>query len=124
MQKGRGLEYQILDDEKHIRGKNPIWSAAAIYDLAEADTSKRYNPAGQWNSSRIVADKFRIEHWLNGKKVAELRTEGKDWDARYKASKYPKYNLENFANVPSPIIFQDHGAQVWYRNVLIKELGN
>ena len=34
-QKGRGLEYQVLDDQRHKRGREPIWSAAALYDLMQ-----------------------------------------------------------------------------------------
>ncbi|MFK7768450.1 MAG: sulfatase-like hydrolase/transferase [Mariniblastus sp.] len=122
MHKGRGLEYQLLDDKRHVRGKDPLGTTGAIYDLCGASTDKPYKPAGQWNTARIVADGDHIEHWLNGAKVAELDVTGDDWDRRYKNSKYPKYKLENFANVESPILFQDHGHAVSFRNVRLREI--
>lgn len=118
--KGRGLEYQILDDERHVRGKTPTSSAAALYDLVAPITDKTYKPAGQWNSGRIIANGNHIEHWLNGTKVLEIEIGSPDWNERFQKSKYSE--IENYGTKASWIQFQDHGADVHFRNVKIREL--
>lgn len=119
-QKGKGLEYQVLDDERHVRGKTPNSSAAALYDLVGPVADKPYRPAGQWNSGRIVSNGKHIEHWLNGSKVLEIEMGSEDWKERYAKSKFAE--VENFAESESGIQFQDHGAEVSYRNIRIRSL--
>ncbi|MFD2255468.1 family 16 glycoside hydrolase [Luteolibacter algae] len=119
-QKGKGLEYQVLDDAGHIRGKTPATSASALYDLAEPSAEKNCHPAGEWNSARIVSNGNHIEHWLNGTKVLEIEIGSDEWKRSFTKSKFK--DLENFAETESPIEFQDHGADVFYRNILIRDL--
>ncbi|MDP4846801.1 MAG: DUF1080 domain-containing protein [Akkermansiaceae bacterium] len=115
-----GLEYQLLDDERHIRGKTPNSSAAALYDLVAPGEEKTVHPAGEWNSGRIITDGNHVEHWLNGKKVLETELDSDDWNTRFQASKYK--DRPDYGTKASNIQFQDHGAEVWLRNVLIREL--
>ncbi|MBK1876712.1 3-keto-disaccharide hydrolase [Pelagicoccus mobilis] len=117
---GLGLEYQVLDDKLHKDNKKPSHRAASLYDLLPAPDDKPYKPAGQWNSGRVVAKDNHIEHWLNGKKVLEIEYGSEDWKKRFAASKYAKH--EGFGSWTGSIHLQDHGDQVWYRNVRIKEL--
>ncbi|WOO39397.1 DUF1080 domain-containing protein [Rubellicoccus peritrichatus] len=118
-----GVEYQVLDDERHVRGKTPNSSAGALYDLIAPIEDKPYNPAGQWNSSRIIAKGNHIEHWLNGVKIVEIEIGSADWDERFSKSKYNRYrDFKGYALGESHIHFQDHGAEVWYRNIKIREL--
>ena len=118
--KGRGLEYQLLDDVRHVRGKEPKWSTAAIYDLYAPVEGKVYYPAGKWNSGRIIAKGNHIEHWLNGKKVLEAEIGSETWNTRFLNSK--NKDIKIFGTHSSPIQLQDHGADVHFRNVLISEL--
>ncbi len=117
---GRGLEYQVLDDERHIRGETPNSSTAALYDLVAPIEDKPYKPAGSWNTGRIVVNGQHVEHWLNGVKVLEAQIGSEDWTKRFLKSK--NKHIENFAMTGSPIFLQDHGAEVWYRNMEIREL--
>lgn len=117
---GRGLEYQILDDERHIRGKTPNSSAAALYDLVAPITDKVFKPVGQWNTGRIIANGNHIEHWLNGAKVLEVEIGSADWNTRFQKSKY--HEIKNYGTSASWIQFQDHGANVHFRNVKIRDL--
>lgn len=115
-----GPEYQILDDDVHGDGKNPFTSAAAIYAMYKPE-NKQLKPVGEWNTSRIVVDGSKVEHWLNGVKVCETDLAGDDWKQRYAKSKFSKW--EKFGRNPSGhIAFQDHGDKVWYKNITVKRL--
>lgn len=118
--KRKGLEYQILDDDKHKDGQNSTHRAASMYDLIAAPDSKPVKPVGDWNKGRIVAKDSKIEHWLNGKKVIDTDLSSEDWIRRFQNSKYK--NLDGFGTWPGPILLQDHGDHVWFRNVLIRDL--
>ena len=65
-----GPEYQILDDAGHRDGQYPLTTAGSNYGLYAA-TRGVVSPAGEWNSTRIVAKGAHVEHWLNGEKVVE-----------------------------------------------------
>ena len=115
-----GLEYQVLDDEKHKDGKNPTHRAGSIYDILAADPEKTLNAPGKWNSGRIVAKEGRVEHWLNGKLVASIQIGSGEWKELFEKSKYRKH--KGFGTWAGPIYLQDHYDEVWYRNVHIREL--
>lgn len=115
-----GPEYQILDDDVHGDGKNPLTSAAAIYGMYRPE-NKVLRPVGEWNTGRIVVNGSKVEHWLNGSKVCETDLDGADWKGKYAQSKFAKW--EKFGRNPSGhIVFQDHGDKVWYRNITVKRL--
>lgn len=115
-----GFEFQILDDKEHKDNKNPKNRAASIYQLVAAPDDKKMNPVGAWNKARIVAKGNTIEHWLNGVKVTSLEIGSEDWKERFAASKYKKY--PDFGKQGGEILLQDHGDDVWFRNLLIREL--
>ncbi len=117
-----GLEYQILDDVKRI--KNPRQSkgsCGALYVMYAPNDKKKLNPAGEWNSLRIVVRGTKVEHWLNGEKIVEADTASQDWKKRIARSKYRP--VKNFApDKPTKILLQDHGSKVWFRNIRIRSL--
>ena len=116
-----GIEYQILDNERHPDGRNgPDRHAAAVYGMY-APTGARPVPVGEWNQGRIVARGAHVEHWLNGVKVADYELWTPEWKARVAQTKFKDW--PGFGMLPKGHIgLQDHGDEVSYRNIRIKEL--
>ena len=116
-----GPEYQVIDDVSMKNNHNPKTAAGAIYGLYEA-TGKKLNAVGEWNSAKIVLKGNNVQHWLNGVKVVNAEMYSDDWNKQVAASKFSKW--DKFATLKSGhIAFQDHGNQVWYRDIVIVDLG-
>jgi len=113
-----GPEYQLLDDEGH--SASPDTSAAALYALA-APAGKTVKPAGEWNDARIVLVGDRVEHWLNGKKVVEVDFASPAYAASLAKSKFAKWKGFN-EHRRGHIDLQDHGDEVAFRAIRIREL--
>ena len=116
-----GIEYQMLDDEKHPDGANgAIRRTASFYDIQEPTAETSLKTPGEWNTSRIVAKEGHLQHWLNGVLVGEADTNSDDWKAKVAASKFK--GKEGFAPGKGRIMLTDHKDKTWYRNIVIKEL--
>ena len=118
-----GCEFQILDDKLHPDAKlgvNGNRTVGSLYDLITAK-NKRFNGVGAWNRARIVVKGTHIEHWLNGQKCVEYDKDCDMFDALVAYSKYRKW--KDFAAMEyGNILLQDHGDEVWYKNVKLKNL--
>ena len=118
-----GPEYQVLDDDKHPDGKlrQGRRKSAALYDLYVCNDNKHLEPVGEWNHARIIARGSQIEHWLNGQRVLAYDTASDDWKQQVAGSKFS--GQKHFAENPrGRIMLQDHGDEVWYRNILLRSL--
>ena len=117
-----GHEYQVLDDAEHPDALNgPIRQAGALYSLFPPNGAKRLNPVGQFNESRLLVQGTHVEHWLNGAKIVEYELESPALMKAIAVSKYkdiPKFGTK----FRTRLLIQDHGDEVWYRNLRIRPL--
>jgi hypothetical protein len=115
-----GFEYQMLDDDLHEDGKMPTHRAAGLYDLIAPNATKQLRPVGEWNQSRIVFKGQHGEHWLNSMKVVEFDLGTARMDSLVAASKFQK--IQGFAaRRRGHIVLQDHGDEVYFRSIKVKE---
>ena len=123
-----GLEYQILDDQKHPDGAKGVGgnrTVSSLYDLipatnlSEGGNNKRFNKAG-WNRARILVKGKKVEHWLNNLKVVEFERGSQIYRALVQKSKYKDW--PNFGEAEAGhILLQDHGNTVHFKNIKIRE---
>jgi len=111
-----GPEYQVLDNS---RGEPPPQRAGALYDLyaPSADVTK---PVGEFNQSRLIVKGNHVEHWLNGQKVAAYELGSPEFKAKVAASKFKAWPFA--ASPAGHIALQNHGDDVWYKNLKVRVL--
>jgi hypothetical protein len=117
-------EMQVLDNAKHPDSKMGVdgnRQAGSLYDLIPAKPQNA-KPAGEWNKVKIMVYKGTVVHYQNGVQVLEYHLWTDDWKKMCANSKFKDYT--NFVNTASEgyIGLQDHGDDVWYRNIKIKKL--
>ncbi|HPE33446.1 MAG TPA: DUF1080 domain-containing protein [Bacteroidales bacterium] len=115
-------EMQVLDNITHPDGRDGLHSAGALYDMIGVAQDK-VKPVGEWNQVKILVFKGLVEHWLNGEKVVEYHLWTPEWYEMVAKSKFPEYNPD-WAEVAGEgfIGLQDHGDEVWYKNIKLKKL--
>lgn len=128
-----GCEYQILDDDYHPDGKlgsDGNRELASLYDLIPANarfyapnesTTKRVNKYN-WNRAKIIVNGDHVRHFLNGIKVVDYYRGNQTWRALVARSKYVVW--PNFGELQEGhILLQEHGDEVFFKNIKIKILG-
>ncbi len=116
-----GPEYQILDNVAAKDNKLDNHLAGSLYDLGQGAPRDAVKAVGEWNQSRLVVKGWKVEHWLNGKKVAGADLASAEGKALIAGSKFKA--VGTFASLAKGhIAFQDHGDVVSYRAIKIREL--
>lgn len=114
-----GLEMQVLDNDGHADGKITKHRAGDLYDLIQSK-SEPVKAVGEWNTAEIVCKNGKLTYVLNGVIIVETIL----WDENFKkliaGSKFATWpGFGTFKK--GKIALQDHGENVWYRNIMIKE---
>ena len=118
-----GHEYQIIDDERHKDARiGPKRQTASLYDVL-APRNRPMRAAGAFNHSRVIVRGSRVDHWLNGERVLSYELGSPSLQAAIDQSKFK--GIERFGKPQNGhILLQDHGDQVWYRNLRIRRIGS
>ena len=124
-------EYQVLDNENHPDAKLGVdgnRKSASLYDMIPAKPQNA-KPFGEWNVAKIMVYKGTVVHYQNGENVLEYHLWTPKWTEMLQASKFSEKAwavafevLNNCGGENHEGFFglQDHGDDVWYRNIRIK----
>jgi hypothetical protein len=118
-----GLEFQILDDQRHPDaklGREGNRTVGSLYDLFAAAKKPAVAP-DEWHHARVVSDGRRVAHYLDGHKVVEYERGSPRFREAIAASKYK--NIPGFGEwADGHLLLQDHGDHVSFRSIKLREL--
>lgn len=115
-----GLEMQVLDNNGHPDAKIIKHRAGDLYDLITS-TPEMVKPAGEWNTAEIVSKDGKLDFYLNGAHVVDTHLWNEKWKEMVANSKFK--TMPAFGTFKEgKIALQEHGDEVWYRNIKIRRL--
>ena len=115
-------EMQILDNDMHpdaMLGVDGNRMAGSLYDLIPA-VPQNFRGAGEWNQAEVLVYRGTVVHFQNGAPVVEYHLGTPAWEEMVANSKFQPYADIFGKNQPGYISLQDHGDDVWFRNIKIQ----
>jgi hypothetical protein len=116
-----GPEMQVLDNIKATDNKKENHLAGLLYDMSGTAALSKPKPVGEWNVAKIIQNKGHLTFYLNGIKTVDVQQGSEEWKAMIANSKFKTW--PDFATATKgKIAFQDHGYDVAFRNIKIRQL--
>ena len=115
-----GPEFQIIDQDNWPDALEEWQKCGANYAMYSAK-SYPSKPVGEWNHLMLVVNGNHVTHIINGVIVVEYDKYSSDWKKLRDSGKwkdYPDYGKYDEGNIS----LQNHGTQIWFRNIKLKEL--
>ena len=115
-----GMEIQVLDDgDERYKGKIKEYQHhGSVYGVVAAKPGHQ-KPVGEWNSEEIILQGKHIKVILNGETIVDADLEKASTPQTVDGREHPGLKRDK-----GHICFAGHGAEVWFRNLRIKELKN
>jgi hypothetical protein len=115
-----GPEMQVLDNDGHPDAKINKHRSGNLYDLV-AGKEGVTKPVGEWNTAEIICNKGKMEFKLNGESILNTTYGDDQWNQLIANSKFK--SMPGFGKIfKGHIALQDHGDDVWFRNIVVKKL--
>ncbi len=117
-----GPEFQLRDHRNSSGQQDPLHILGADYGMYEPQNIEIIQrKAGEWNTSRIIFTAEKVSYWLNGQKAVEFTPWSEDWKNRKEAGKWKEF--PDYGEAKEGLIgLQDHGSEIWFRNIRIRKL--
>lgn len=119
-----GPEIQVLDDNwlAYVESRGDIQRAGSLFNVI-APSKIVSKPANEWNHYLIGVDHIQNEGWVvfNDVEIMRFQVSGPEWEelkANSGFKDWPGFGVAKTGH----IALQDHGNQVAYRNIKIREL--
>jgi hypothetical protein len=115
-----GPEMQVLDNNGHPDAKIIKHRAGDLYDLISS-SKETVKPAMEWNTAEIKSVNGKLDLYLNGENIVSTTMWDDNWRKLIAGSKF-KIRPDFGKYQKGKIGLQDHGNNVWFRNIKLRRL--
>jgi len=116
-----GLEMQLNDDENNKNGTIALQRSGDLVGLLSASAINNLKPAGQWNLSEIRCEGGKLHFFINRQNILATVLWDDSWKNLIEKSRFK--NIDGYGTYrKGRIALQDHGGDVWFRNIRIRKI--